>query len=125
MVSTMNTPPRTFGQWGEDWACDYLVGLGWRILDRNWRDSLGELDVVALDPAARALVAVEVKTRRGSGYGDPLAAISRRKLNRLGRLLVAWRSAHPGRVRHLRVDGIGIVKAPGRAPVLTHLRGLT
>ena len=77
------------GRRGEDIAARYLGDHGWRVLDRNWRlsDGLrGELDLVALEPAADrppTLVVVEVKTRTGLSAGPPAAAVDTAKLGRL------------------------------------------
>jgi len=79
---------RTTGAQGEQIAAAHLEGLGWTVIDRNWRSGrLGELDVVALQPGPGrlgTLVFCEVKTRRGLGYGDPLEAITYKKLGRPG-----------------------------------------
>src|SRR4051812_29045580 len=40
------------GRRGEDAAAAYLAGLGWTVLDRNWRCPEGELDIVAHDGRA-------------------------------------------------------------------------
>ncbi len=62
---------------GEQLAVDYLGQLGWRMLARNWRCRYGELDVIATDDTAQAVVFVEVKTRTGGAVrwcragGDP------------------------------------------------------
>ena len=76
-----------------------LLRRGWSgpvclVLDRNWRCSEGELDIVATDPvgAERVVVFCEVKTRSGDGYGSPFDAVTqgkRRKLRRLGLLWLA------------------------------------
>ncbi len=49
------------GRRGEALAATFLVEKGYRILARNFRSPLGELDIVALDTHANALVCVEVK----------------------------------------------------------------
>jgi|SRR3989338_2435239 len=49
------------GKLGEDLACKYLVGKGYKIIDRNYRKPWGELDIVAKSPDG-TLVFVEVKT---------------------------------------------------------------
>ncbi len=72
------------GRYGEKVAAAHLVEAGWTLLDRNWRGTRGELDVVALD--GDVLVAVEVKTRRGTGFGHPAQAVTPAKLGRLRRL---------------------------------------
>ena len=63
------------GRLGERLAAEYLQQAGMRILDRNWRCAEGELDIVAAE--RRVLVACEVKTRSGLGFGSPLEAVSR------------------------------------------------
>ena len=52
------------GQSGEQAAAEYLESCGLRILDRNWRCAVGEIDIVAVD--RRTLVVVEVKSRTGT-----------------------------------------------------------
>ncbi len=51
------------GKFGEDIACKYLVDKGYRIIDRNFRQPWGELDIIAKAPD-KTLVFVEVKTLR-------------------------------------------------------------
>lgn len=97
------------GRAGEERAARHLVRLGYAVLDRNWRCAAGELDIVAID--GRDLVVVEVKTRRGIGFGHPLEAVDARKRTRLWRLAVAWAAAHPdsARGRDIRLDAIAVI----------------
>ena len=109
------------GRRGENEAAAYLTGLGYRIVDRNWRCPSGEIDIVALD--GTELVIVEVKTRSGRGYGDPLEAVIPQKLTRLCVLAGAWRRAHRGvRARTTRIDLIGVLIPRHEQPVVDHLR---
>lgn len=120
-------PRRSLGEWGEELAADYLTGLGWQVVARNWRCPLGELDLVALEPhpsGGVTGVVVEVKSRAGLGFGVPLESITWAKLARLRRLAGRWRAESGLQLAALRIDGIGIVKQPGRAPQLEHVRGL-
>jgi putative endonuclease len=57
------------GARGELLAQQYLVQMGYRILDINWRCSRAEVDLIAL--VGSTLVFVEVKTRTGHLYGQP------------------------------------------------------
>ncbi|HLZ33102.1 MAG TPA: YraN family protein, partial [Nitrospira sp.] len=59
---TILDPGRLFGQEGEATAENYLRQKGYRIIAKNLRSSLGELDLVAED--GPVLVFVEVKARR-------------------------------------------------------------
>lgn len=69
------------GKRGEDIACLYLRGEGYKIIARNWRSPFGEIDIIARD--GESLVFVEVKTRTGSGFGGPVAALTPRKRGRI------------------------------------------
>jgi putative endonuclease len=95
------------GKSGEQEAAAYLESRGLRILDRNWRCAVGEIDIVAVD--RRTLVVVEVKSRTGTRCGSPLEAVSRAKRARLRRLAVQWLNAHGIRFDQVRVDVVGLV----------------
>jgi Uncharacterised protein family UPF0102 len=62
------------GRLGEALAASLLEAAGLRVVARNWRCREGEIDLVAAGPGL--LVFCEVKTRRGSGYGSPAAAVT-------------------------------------------------
>lgn len=113
-----------FGRRGEDKAAQFLESLGWVILARNWTCREGEVDIVAHDPDADALVVVEVKTRSGIGYGSPLETITFAKVLRLRQLAAIYARLNGGRTRLLRVDAIGIVWPPGGQCELVHARGI-
>lgn len=120
--------PRTahnqqLGARGEAIAAGYLEGLGFRILERNWRNRRGELDLIARD--GDTLVAVEVKTRSGTGYGNPLESITVQKMARLRRLLLDWVRAAEACGAGLRVDAVGITIRGDERPRIDHLRGIS
>lgn len=105
---TTSRDPHGLGRRGEDLAAAHLSTLGLTLLDRNWRDPGGEIDLVAAD--GELLVAVEVKTRRSERFGHPFQAVDARKILRLHRLALAWLRAHPDAGYHgHRVDVLGIV----------------
>jgi putative endonuclease len=110
------------GQHGEQLAAEYLQRAGFRILSRNWRCSEGEIDIVAAD--RRVLVACEVKTRSGVGYGTPLEAVTRKKRNRLRRLAVCWVVANGVLFDEVRVDVVGVLKDDKNGFTIEHIRGV-
>ena len=110
------------GRHGENVATRYVQDAGWRVLDRNWRGPDGELDIVAMDGGS--LVAVEVKTRRGVGYGHPAEAVTPRKVARLRRLTAQWVAAHDVRPRSIRIDVIAVVLPRSGAAQVEHLVGI-
>ncbi|NNF59201.1 MAG: YraN family protein [Rhodothermaceae bacterium] len=83
------------GAHGEDLAADYLEAKGYRVLDRNYRFMREEIDLVCFLPAERyedggELVFVEVKTRRGHGFGRPEEAVDRPKQEAIMRTAEAY-----------------------------------
>lgn len=121
------------GRLGEDLADAHLRRLGWQVVERNWRCAEGELDIVAREPLGSgrsALVFVEVKYRSGSGWGDPLEAVTAAKVRRLGSLAQLWlreqraRGSAPS-ADELRVDAIGVLRRPGGGHTISHARGIT
>jgi putative endonuclease len=117
----MTSTTGRLGLHGERIAAAYLTDLGLQVLDRNWRCREGELDLVARD--GDALVFCEVKTRRGTGYGHPVEAVTPRKQARLRRLAQRWLSAHDEHAPELRFDVVGVLAAGDGPAVVTHLRG--
>ena len=70
-----------FGKQGEELAAQYLIGKGYEILERNWRNIHKEIDIIAKD--GETLVIVEVKTRQTDEYGNPDVAVTKQKQWRL------------------------------------------
>jgi putative endonuclease len=69
------------GRRGEAAAETRYVARGYRVVARNWRCSVGELDLVLA--RGNVLVICEVKTRRGSRYGGGYEAVDARKREKL------------------------------------------
>jgi putative endonuclease len=79
------------GREGERLAQRYLRRNRYKILYHNFRAPHGgEVDLVCRDKACDALVFVEVKTRRGLGYGTPGEAVTREKQKLIARGALAW-----------------------------------
>jgi putative endonuclease len=110
------------GQRGEELAAGYLESLGMLVVERNWRCTEGEIDIVALD--GDALVITEVKTRRSLDYGHPFEAVGAAKLARLHRLGAAWCRDRELRMPLRRVDVVAVVDDGGGDPLVEHLRGV-
>ena len=81
---TTNLTRRQLGDAGEDLAASALKRQGYKILERNYLTPLGEIDLIARQ--GKALVFIEVKTRRGERFGAPQEAVSLGKQNKLRRL---------------------------------------
>ncbi|MBI3647324.1 MAG: YraN family protein [Actinobacteria bacterium] len=88
------------GAAGEDAAARLYESRGFRILARNWRCRLGELDLVLA--RGDLLVVCEVKTRRGASFGGGYEAVTprkRAKVRALAEVFLLASGARPGSVR--------------------------
>jgi putative endonuclease len=112
---------RALGAHGERLATDHLTARGMVVLDRNWRCAAGEIDAVLRD--GDALVFVEVKTRRGTRFGEPVEAVGPAKAARLRRLAAHWLDRSGLRAREVRFDVVGVLLPPGGPVTVTHVRG--
>jgi putative endonuclease len=99
---TILDPRRFFGQEGEAEAERYLRRKGYRIVARNVRSSLGELDLVAED--GHVLVFIEVKARRTGRFGGAIHAVHRQKQHKLVRLAAQFLAQRHWMDRSCRFD---------------------
>ncbi|HTM69039.1 MAG TPA: YraN family protein [Candidatus Binatia bacterium] len=104
---------------GEDIAARHLAAAGCRILERRWRSAYGEIDLVAEDRGE--IVFVEVKTRRGAGYGLPEEAVTAKKREHLRACAAAYLQAKRLAHRPFRIDIVAISLVPEGAR-LAHFR---
>jgi putative endonuclease len=112
---------REAGQRGERLAADYLARQGYRVLARNLRTPLGELDLVAQDGSE--VVFVEVKTRVGGLTRTPEEAVDGRKVARLERLGESYLLSTGREDAMWRIDVVAVVlDSDGRLQRLDHLR---
>jgi len=85
---------------GEDATARMYERRRYRVIERNWRCPLGEIDLVAVRDDV--VVICEVKTRSGVAFGGGYEAVTwskRRKLRRLAEAYVAERGLHGARIR--------------------------
>jgi len=72
---------KIFGQKGEDLASKFLKNEGFRILKRNFRCKIGEMDIIA--SKNQEIYFIEVKTRSNIEHGSPFESITSRKQRQL------------------------------------------
>ena len=118
----MTTSRALVGRRGEDIAARFLVDAGYVVVERNWRGTRGELDIIARD--GDEIVVVEVKTRTGLGFGHPAEAITPDKLARLKRLAGQWLGERSPRAASVRIDVLAVVLMPSGARV-EHMMGIS
>ena len=92
---------RYYGNIGESFAVKLLSKKGFRILEKNFRSRLGEIDIVALKH--QRIYFVEVKTRQSFKFGRPEEAVTRSKLEKIRKLAYYYSFSHPHLPKILRV----------------------
>jgi putative endonuclease len=110
---------QSIGKLGEDIACDFLIKKGYELLERNWRFSKAEIDIIAKDGAV--LVFVEVKAKSYTYFGAPEDSISAYKEN----LIIDAASQYMQKINHdweIRFDIISIVFDKEKNHSVTHYK---
>ncbi|BAD58992.1 hypothetical protein NFA_41430 [Nocardia farcinica IFM 10152] len=113
---------QALGAHGEELAARFLRDAGMEIVARNWRCRYGELDLIARDAQTTAFV--EVKTRRGLGFGTPAEAVTFTKRQRIRRLALLWLAEQDGPWQQIRFDVVSVLMTPGHRPVIDHLKAV-
>lgn len=113
--------PLSLGERGEREAARYLRRRGYVIVAHGQRDSLGEIDLIAVE--GRTVVFVEVKTRTGNFAGHPADAVDAQKQRRLTRLAAAYLKRHDLLECATRFDVIAVSwPDEKRRPVIEHFK---
>ncbi len=106
------------GRVGERLAREHLERLGYRVVASNYRTRFGELDLILRHGAT--LVFAEVKLRRGTGFGDPLEAVTPHKQEAIRSLAEQYLAEREPKFDTVRFDVVGILASPG-IPRIVHV----
>ena len=82
----MNLDKNELAKRGEDLAAKILSDKGYEIIERNYRFSHGEIDIIAIDPKDKCTVFVEVKARQNLEFGEPEYSITRNKQKQIKKM---------------------------------------
>jgi len=115
---SVDNAKQVLGKEGERIAEQYLKRKGYKLVERNYRCSAGEVDLIVLD--RRVIVFVEVKTRRHERFGIPLESVHPRKQRKMIKTALWFLSEHNLHNRDARFDVVGIAFG-ARAPVVEHI----
>jgi putative endonuclease len=111
---------KVIGAKGEGFACAFLERGGFKLLERNWRCKVGEVDIIALEEDD--LVFIEVKTRTSLDSGFPEESVTRRKRQRYEMIAAYYLSEYCGMSRRVRFDVIAILITGEHQAFLKHHR---
>ena len=104
---------------GEQAAADAVVRAGMTVLDRRFRTRFGEIDIVARQ--GEMIVFIEVKARRGLGYGRPAEAVNALKRRRIERVALAYLARRRWLERSCRFDVVEVVAGPDGSLQVHHI----
>jgi len=94
------------GRHGEKEAAAFLEHNGYRIIARNYKTRLGEIDIVASDQDT--ICFVEVKTRLSEKFGSPLEAVSVFKQRQIAKTALLYLKEHKLLERRARFDVVSV-----------------
>lgn len=97
----------TLGRRGEDAAAQFLKRNGMKIVERNLRTPVGEIDLIVRQK--KILAFVEVKTRRGQAFGSPAEAVGPRKQRQIIRAANWYLSGQEDTRLQPRFDVVAVV----------------
>jgi putative endonuclease len=79
---------KIIGDAGESLAVQYLEGIGYAVIQRNFRTKYGELDIVAR--YGELVVIIEVKTRKDAEFADASDSVTSAKRKKIRKTALCW-----------------------------------
>ena len=77
----MTVKRKLIGKWGEEFAAKEFVKKGFSLLETNWQNEFGEIDIIVAKE--KEIVFVEVKTRSSNCYGWAEEAVNKTKKQKI------------------------------------------
>jgi putative endonuclease len=105
------------GERGENVAARFLCDKGYKIIVRNFRCPLGEIDIIARDE--ETLVFVEVKTR-AEDAPSPEDQVDEAKQHQMTKVAKSYLSRYGFPQPPARFDVVAIVWPEGHDPIIRH-----
>lgn len=109
---------KLLGNRGERVAARFLKKEGYKILARQAKNHVGEIDLVAMDQGT--IVFVEVKTRSSLATGHPAEAVGFQKQKQISRTALVWLKERNLLDHRCRFDVIAIIWKENSKPVIEH-----
>ncbi len=76
------------GKHGEKIACKFLKKNKYKILEKNYKNKIGEIDIIAIDQDT--LVFVEVKTKTTEIFGLPREMVDEQKQHKIEQVATVY-----------------------------------
>ncbi len=112
---------KTLGEHGEVLARQYLKAKGYQILEANFRNKIGEIDLIVRE--GRTICFVEVKTRRSLQQGQPYEAVHPWKIRKLSQMAAIYLKYKYHSIEiPSRFDVISILQDQQGPPAIQHIK---
>ena len=112
---------KALGKYGEVLAAKFLVDKGYQILEKNYKNKIGEIDLIVRD--AGIICFVEVKTRRSLTYGKPYESVHFYKQRKIINVAICYLKFKMRSLDVLsRFDVISIYQDPSGEYQIQHLK---
>jgi len=98
---------RQIGSIGEDMAVEFLKSCGVKILERNYQNRFGEIDIIGMED--NTLLFIEVKYRKNESFGYPLEAVGFAKREKIRKMARFFLNENHYYRYNIRFDCIGII----------------
>ena len=97
---------KELGKKGEDFACKFLEKNGYQIIKRNYRNRVGEIDIIAREKDD--MVFVEIKTKVSKDFSNPELSVNTSKQKRIIKTALFYLMEKKIKNTGCRFDVIGI-----------------
>lgn len=108
---------KVFGNRGENLAAAALTAKGLRVIQRQYKNQFGEIDLICQD--GDEIVFVEVKSRESDSYGYPEEAVTPNKIRHILMTSEGYLASLP-QEKPWRIDVVAIEYAHD-PPKITHI----
>jgi len=105
-----------FGKAAEKAAAKFLKAKGYRILESNYKNKFGEIDIIAQDKGV--ICFLEVKARHSLDYGTPQEAVTQNKQRQISRVAVSYLKSNHLLNQKARFDVLSLLYS-GNQPEIT------
>ena len=110
---------KALGNKGEDLAVIFLQKKGYKIIAKNYKNYVGEIDIIARD--GETTVFIEVKTRANDSFGYPFEAVHSRKRLKLRNLALLYMKKQ-GEEIPIRFDVLSIMYTDNGQKHIEHIK---
>lgn len=100
-------PTNLLGRKYEAISCEFLKQKGYEILERNYSNKIGEIDIICSKD--NVIVFVEVKYRISAKFGRPIEAITPQKVGKIQNTALVYLKIHRKLNSPYRIDAIEIL----------------